>query len=95
MAKATRVISAQTIMSTLRHVIDPTDSRTIIWSAPVGKYIRGGPAAVRAFFGPLNRAFRGFNLALKPGNLANVETISDVGAVIIEWFQRNGYRVIL
>jgi hypothetical protein len=91
----TPVISAQTIMSILRHVIDPTDRRTIVWSAPVGRYIKGGRPAVRAFFGPLNRAFSGFKLGLKPGDLANVATISDVGAVIIEWFERNGYQVIL
>ena len=84
-------------MTSLRHVIDPTDNRTILWDAPIGKYIRGGKPAVRAFANVLNKSpqFRGYKLSLTPGDLNDVKSVADVGAVIIDWFTSNGYRVIV
>jgi len=65
----------------------------VIWTAPIGDYIEAGPAAVRAFFGPLNRAFRELGLNLKPGDLANVDTVEDVVTVLANWLRAHGYRV--
>jgi hypothetical protein len=93
----TPVISVQLIMTLLRHVIDPTDSRTILWEAPIGRYIRGKKPAIRAFANVLNRSaeFRGFRLSLTPGDLNDVGSMADMGAVLIGWFKNNGYRVIV
>jgi hypothetical protein len=91
------VITAQSIMTSLRHVIDPTDKRTILWDAPVGRYIRGGKAAVRAFHNVLNKSpqFRGYKLSLTPGDMNDVGTVADIGIVVIDWFKGHGYRVIV
>jgi hypothetical protein len=67
----------------------------VVLDAPIGNYIRGGPAAVRAFFAPLNRAFKSFGLNLKPGDLANVKTVQDVVDVIADGFRRHGYQITL
>lgn len=93
----TPVINVQLIMTLLRHVIDPTDSRTILWDAAIGRYIRGGRPAIRAFANVLNRSaeFRGYGLDLTPGDLADVGSMAAIGAVLIDWFKRNGYRVIV
>jgi hypothetical protein len=93
----TPVVAAQWIMTSLRHVIDPTDSRTILWDAPISKYVRGGTPAVRAFANVLNRSpqFSGYQLGLTPGDLNGVKSVADVGAAIIDWFKGNGYRVIV
>lgn len=92
-----RTIRAQTVMSLLRHVLDPTGRRTIIWDAPIGRYIRGGPAAVRAFHKPLNTSpeFSGYGLNLSPGDLAAVSSVADIGTVLIKWFQKNNWTVIV
>jgi hypothetical protein len=97
MPKPKPVITAQWIMTSLRHVLDPTDNRTIVWDGPVGRYIRGGKPAVRAFANVLNKSpqFRGFKLSLVPGDMQDVGTVADIGAVLIDWFKANGYRVIV
>jgi hypothetical protein len=56
--------------------------------------IRGDRPALRAFFAVLNRAFADFRLNLKPGDLANVETVQDHVDVIADWFSRHGYQVV-
>ncbi len=91
----TRVISKHVILSILRQLLDPKGMRPVVLDAPIGNYIKGGPAAVRAFFAVLNRAFKSFGLNLKPGDLANVETVQDVVDVIADGFRRHGYQVIL
>lgn len=90
---ATRTIRAQTIMTLLKHVVDPTDSRTIIWDAN----IRGGNAAVRALYKMINNSaeFSGYGVNLTPGDFADALSMADVGTVIIKWFQRNNYKVII
>jgi hypothetical protein len=90
---ARRTIRAQTIMTLLKQVVDPSDNRTVVWDAP----IRGGAAVVRALYRKLNnsREFSGYGLSLTPGDLANASSLGDVGGVIISWFQRNNYTVII
>jgi len=53
---------------------------------------RGRPA-VRAFFAALNRAFKAYGLNLKPGDLADVESVEDLVTVVAGWFTRHGYQV--
>ena len=93
----TPVITAQWIITSLRNVLDPKDNRTILWDAPIARYVRGGKPAVRAFANVLNRSpqFKGFELGLTPGDMQDVATVADIGAVIIDWFKTNGYRVIV
>jgi hypothetical protein len=90
-----RVISKQTIISIIRHMLDPNGNRPVVWDLAIGKYIKGGPPAVRAFFAPLNRAFKVFGLNLKPGDLAHVQTVADVVTVVADWLRSHGYQVIL
>ena len=90
-----RYISNQTILSILRQLFDPNGNRPVVLDAPIENYIKGGRPAVRAFFAPLNRAFKSFGLNLKPGDLANVETVKDLVAVIVKWFTNHGYQVTL
>jgi hypothetical protein len=89
------VVRAQWIMTSLRQILDPSNTRTIIWDAPVGKYIRGGKPAVRAFHNVLNssREFSGYMLDLTPGDMHSVKLIKDIGAVLIRWFKRKGYDI--
>lgn len=87
-------ISAQTIMSLLRHVIDPQHRRTIKWDAPASDYIRG---SVPRFFRPLNESpeFSGYGLDLERSDLMDVKTIADIGGAIIKRFRKNGWQVIV
>lgn len=87
-------ISAQTIMSLLRHVIDPQHRRTIKWDAPASDYIRGD---VPRFFRPLNESpeFSGYGLDLEKSDLMDVKTIADIGGAIIKRFRKNGWQVIV
>jgi hypothetical protein len=61
------------------------------------KPVRGGKPAVRAFANVLNKSpqFKGFKLSLVPGDMQAVGTVADIGAVLIDWFKANGYRVIV
>jgi hypothetical protein len=88
------VVRAQWIMTSLRQIIDPSNKRTIIWDAPVGKYIRGGKPAVRAFHNVLNLSpeFSGYGLDLTPGDMHGVKLIKDIGVILIQWFKRKGLR---
>jgi hypothetical protein len=63
------------------------------WDAPIGEYIKGGRPAVRAFFAALNRAFKAYGLNLKPGDLADAESVEDLVTVVAGWFTRHGYQV--
>ena len=97
MAKTPKVIRAQTIMSLFRSVLDPNGTRHIDFDAPITKYVMGGAGAVRSFANRLNKSpqFKGYGLSLVPGDMADVATVEDVGAVIIAWFQQNNWRVRL
>jgi len=88
-----RVISQDAIILMLRHLLDPHGIYPVVLKAPIENYIRGGKPALRAFFAPLNRAFRSYGLNLKPGDLANVKTVLDVVDVIDNWFRKHGYQV--
>ena len=92
-----KIIQAQTIWSLFGHVIDPTDTHSISPTDPVDKYIHGGAPAVRAFANVLNKSpqFKGFGLALVPGDLANVQDIGDIVAAIIAWLQSHGWKVVI
>jgi hypothetical protein len=89
-----RAISAQTIMSLLRNVIDPQHRRTIKWDAPASDYIRG---PVPRFYRPLNESpqFSGYGLALQRSDLMDAKTVADIGGAIIKWFRENGWQVIV
>lgn len=82
-------------MTALRQIIDPTNKRPILWHAPIGKYIKGGKPAIRAFHNVLNQSpeFRGYGLDLTPGDLNDVKSIADIGVVLIDWFKGKGYDV--
>jgi hypothetical protein len=89
---AKKNIRAQTIMSLLRHVLDPTGRRTVIWDAPASDYIRG---SVPRFYRPLNESheFSGYGLALERRDLMDAKTVADIGGAIIVWFRENGWQV--
>jgi hypothetical protein len=81
------------IIAILRQLLDPHGIYPVDLKKPIGDYIRGGPAARRAFFAVANRAFQDYRLNLKPGDLANVKTVQDLVDVIANWFRRHGYQV--
>lgn len=64
-------------------------------SDPVGDYIQGGPGAVPAFANKLNTSpqFRPYGLDLVPGDVANVQTIGQLGGAVVRNFQENGWTV--
>jgi hypothetical protein len=88
-----KVISKRTIRSVIRKKLDPRGTRPVKWDAPIGDYIKGGVPAIRAFFGPLNRAFKAYALNLRPGDLANVKIVEDLVIIVANWFRRHGYQV--
>lgn len=96
-SSATKSIRAQTIWTRLRNILDPSGSRIIRPTDPVGKHIRGGPGAVRAFANVLNTSppFKRDGLALVPGDMAGVQTIGDIGAKIVGWYQSNGWDITI
>jgi hypothetical protein len=89
-----RSIRAQTIMSLLRHVIDPEHQRTIGWDGPASDYIHGD---VPRFYRALNESaeFSGYGLALQRSDLMDVKTVADIGGAIILWFRSKGWQVIV
>lgn len=94
-SRSANVISAATIWARLRSILDPSNSKDVKPTDPVGDHIKGGPKAVRAFANVLNNSteFSGDGLSLEPGNMANVIVIGDITAVIIINYESRGRRV--
>jgi hypothetical protein len=88
-----RAISVDAIIAILRQLLDPHGIYPVVLKKPIGDYIRGDAAALRAFFAVANRAFQDYGLNLKPGDLANVKTVQGLVDVIANWFRRHGYQV--
>ncbi len=88
-----RAISEVAIIAILRQIFDPHGFYPFKLSDDIGDYIKGGAAALRAFFHVANRAFQDYGLRLKPGDLANVKKVQDLVDVIAAWFRKHGYQV--
>lgn len=67
--------------------------------SPPSDYIRtddsAGSEALRAFTQVLNNSeeFKNDGLHLSPGDVADVETMGQLGGVIVDWYRKNGWLV--